>query len=60
MYVLNHPIDVQYNTSRCDGWPSLVCEVIFIYHIIFYHIISYLFIFCNRFGIDLMKVLEDF
>jgi hypothetical protein len=27
MFVLNHPIDVQYNTSCFDGWPYLVCEV---------------------------------
>ena len=23
----NHPIDIQYDTSSCEGWPFLVCEV---------------------------------
>lgn len=43
MFVLNHPIDVQYNTSCFDGWPYLVCEV---------RALSFLFVdWLGRFGI---------
>jgi hypothetical protein len=27
---LNHPIDVQFNTTSVDGWPFIVCEVLLI------------------------------
>jgi hypothetical protein len=25
--VLNHPLDVQFNTESSEGWPRLVCEL---------------------------------
>lgn len=25
--ILNHPLDVQFNTESSEGWPRLVCEL---------------------------------
>jgi hypothetical protein len=25
--VLNHPLDVQFNTESSEGWPRIVCEL---------------------------------
>jgi hypothetical protein len=27
--ILNHPIDIEYETGSSEGWPFFVCEVLF-------------------------------